>query len=149
MPEQLQILQQQLVNLRSEYQKINAETRVLGSQFDLNRSATRLNNQNVQTQQRYAELLGQQTLTEKQQTSIKKVEALFGSSEKLLNIMNSMTPKTNAELVHYITFGMWSKVKEMFGAPSADPASIRQWLGNLNSDDIINNITEEYRSTLK
>lgn len=148
-PEQLAFLHQQVSNLIAEYQRINAETKVLRSTVPLNQSQTRLNNQNVQTQQRYAELLGQQTLTEKQQTSIKKVEALFGSSEKLLNIMNSMTPKTNAELVHYITFGIWSKVKEMLGAPSADPASIRQWLGNLNSDDIINNITEEYRSTLK
>ena len=102
MPEQLDILQQQLVNLRAEYSKINAETRVLGSQFELNKSTTRLNDQNVQTQQRYAELLGQQKLTEVQKTNISKLEALFGSTEKTVDIISKLAPKTAVDLIENI-----------------------------------------------
>ena len=108
MPEQLQILQQQLVNLRAEYDKINAETRVLGSQFELNKSTTRLNDQNVQTQQRYAELLGQQKLTEEQKTAISKIEAFFGSTERAVGIIKNIRPSSQAEVLHYVATGVGS-----------------------------------------
>lgn len=108
MPEQLQILQQQLVNLRAEYEKINAETRVLGSQFDLNKSTARLNDQNVQTQQRYAELLGQQKLTEEQKTAISKIEAFFGSTERAVGIIKNIRPSNQAEVLHYVGSGVIS-----------------------------------------
>ena len=115
MPEQLQILQQQLVNLRSEYQKINAETRVLGSQFDLNRSATRLNNQNVQTQQRYAELLGQQTLTEYQKTRLSEFEYFFGGAERLASIMQKQRPQNLQQFVMQKGDLIWSKIAKSLG----------------------------------
>ena len=115
MPEQLQILQQQLVNLRSEYQKINAETRVLGSQFDLNRSATRLNNQNVQTQQRYAELLGQQTLTEYQKTKLSEFEYFFGGAERLASIMQKQRPQNLQQFVMQKGDLIWSKIAKSLG----------------------------------
>ena len=108
MPEQLEILQQQLVNLRAEYSKINAETRVLGSQFELNKSTTRLNDQNVQTQQRYAELLGQQKLTEEQKTAISKIEAFFGSTERAVGIIKNIRPSSQAEVLHYVATGIGS-----------------------------------------
>lgn len=115
MPEQLQILQQQLVNLRSEYQKINAETRVLGSQFDLNRSATRLNNQNVQTQQRYAELLGQQALTEYQKTRLSEFEYFFGGAERLASIMQKQRPQNLQQFVMQKGDLIWSKIAKSLG----------------------------------
>jgi len=115
MPEQLQILQQQLVNLRSEYQKINAETRVLGSQFDLNRSATRLNNQNVQTQQRYAQLLGQQTLTEAQKTKLSEFEYFFGGAERLASIMQKQRPQNLQQFVMQKGDLIWSKIATSLG----------------------------------
>lgn len=115
MPEQLQILQQHLVNLRSEYQKINAETRVLGSQFDLNRSATRLNNQNVQTQQRYAELLGQQALTEYQKTRLSEFEYFFGGAERLASIMQKQRPQNLQQFVMQKGDLIWSKIAKSLG----------------------------------
>ena len=75
---------------------------MLGSQFELNKSTTRLNDQNVQTQQRYAELLGQQKLTEVQKTNISKLEALFGSTEKTVDIISKLAPKTAVDLIENI-----------------------------------------------
>lgn len=115
MPEQLQVLQQQLVNLRAEYGKINAETRVLGSQFDLNRSATRLNNQNVQTQQRYAELLGQQALTEYQKTRLSEFEYFFGGAERLASIMQKQRPQNLQQFVMQKGDLIWSKIAKSLG----------------------------------
>ena len=115
MPEQLQILQQNLVNLRAEYVKINAETRVLGSQFDLNRSATRLYNQNVQTQQRYAELLGQQTLTEYQKTKLSEFEYFFGGAERLASIMQKQRPQNLQQFVMQKGDLIWSKIAKSLG----------------------------------
>lgn len=115
MPEQKEFLHNQIQNLIVENEKIKAETRVLGSQLELNKSATKLNNsatdlniQNVETQKKYAELLGQQKLTEEQKTAISKIEAFFGSTERAVGIIKNIRPSNQAEVLHYVGSGVIS-----------------------------------------
>ena len=136
LPEQLQILQQQLVNLRSEYRKINAETRVLGSQFDLNRSATRLNNQNVQTQQRYAQLLGQQTLTEAQKTKLSEFEYYFGGAERLASIMQKQRPQNIEQFFLQKGDLIWSKIAKSLGFTYNSDSELVEKLKHYTDDAI-------------
>lgn len=108
LPEQRDFLHQQIQNLIAEYEKINAETKVLGTQVGLNKSQTRLNNQNVDTQRRYAALLGQQRLTEEQKTAISKIEAIFGSTERAVGIIKNIRPSNQSEVLHYLASGAFS-----------------------------------------
>ena len=108
LPEQRDFLHQQILNLIAEYENINAETKVLGTQVGLNKSQTRLNNQNVDTQRRYAALLGQQRLTEEQKTAISKIEAIFGSTERAVGIIKNIRPSNQSEVLHYLASGAFS-----------------------------------------
>lgn len=101
-PEQLAILQQTLSNLKDQNLQIKAETKVLESQVGLNRSQTRLNNQNADTQKRYAELLGQQRLTEEQKTLFQELQNHYGSSDKVAEIVSKVRPHNFTEFVHFL-----------------------------------------------
>lgn len=107
-PAELAVVRQTFSNLIAEGKKIEAETNVLGTQIGLNQSQTRLNNQNVETQQRYADLLGQQRLTEEQKTAISKIEAFFGSTERAVGIIKNIRPSSQAEVLHYVATGVGS-----------------------------------------
>ena len=101
-PEQLAILQQTLSNLKDQNLQIKAETKVLESQVGLNKSQTRLNNQNVDTQRRYAALLGQQRLTEEQKTLFQKLQNHYGSADKVVDIVQKARPHNFTEFVHFL-----------------------------------------------
>ena len=101
-PEQRDFLHQQVQNLIAEYEKINAETRVLHTQVGLNKSQTRLNNQNADTQKRYAKLLGQQTLTEEQKTLFQQLQNHYGSAEKVAEIVQKARPHNFIEFANYL-----------------------------------------------
>lgn len=101
-PEQRDFLHQQVQNLIAEYEKINAETRVLHTQIGLNKSQIRLNNQNVDTQKRYAKLLGQQTLTEEQKTLFQQLQNHYGSAEKVAEIVQKARPHNFIEFANYL-----------------------------------------------
>ena len=102
LPEQRDFLHQQIQNLIAEYEKINAETKVLGTQVGLNKSQTRLNIQNAATQKRYAKLLGQQTLTEEEKTLFQKLQNHYGSVEKVAEIVQKARPHNFIEFANYL-----------------------------------------------
>ena len=141
-PAQLAVLRQTLSNLIAEGKKIDAETNVLGTQIGLNQSQTRLNNQNVVTQQRYASLLGQQTLTEKQRTSLAEIESAFGSSEKLVDVLVKLRPSNNAELAHWFADGVRGLVGRLIGSKRGDSKYILENLQDMNSDEIVSMIND-------
>lgn len=143
LPEQLQFLHQQIVNLRATYGKINAETRVLGSQFDLNKSQTRLNNQNVQTQQRYAELLGQQTLTETQKARLSEFEYYFGGVERLAAIFQKQRPQNIQQFLMHKGDYIWSKIAKTLGFEYNSDAEFVEKLKHY-SDDAISDALDAY-----
>ena len=143
LPEQLQFLHQQIVNLRANYVKINAETRVLGSQFDLNQSQIRLNNQNVQTQQRYADLLGQQTLTETQKARLSEFEYYFGGAERLASIFQRQRPQNIQQFLLHKGDYIWSKIAKTLGFEYNSDAEFVEKLKHY-SDDAISDALDSY-----
>ena len=142
-PEQLAFLHQQVANLIAEYDRINAETKVLRSTVPLNQSQTRLNDQNVQTQQRYAQLLGQQTLTEEQKTEFQTLQNYFGSEKAMADILNTIRPSSPAEFIHWLASGIRSGVKKYLGDGSSQGSAVniesslenirRDWLRHKNA----------------
>ena len=142
-PEQLALVHQQVANLIAEYDRINAETKVLRSTVPLNQSQTRLNNQNVQTQQRYAQLLGQQTLTEEQKTEFQTLQNYFGSEKAMADILNTIRPSSPAEFIHWLASGIRSGVKKYLGDGSSQGSAVniesslenirRDWLRHKNA----------------
>jgi len=101
-PEQRDFLHQQIQNLAAEYEKINAETKVLGTQVGLNKSQTALNWQNASTQRKYAALIGQQTLTEEEKTLFQKLQNHYGSVEKVAEIVQKARPHNFIEFANYL-----------------------------------------------
>jgi len=114
-PAQLAVIRQTLSNLIAEGKKIDAETKVLGTQVGLNQSQTSLNNQNVQTQQRYAQLLGQQTLTEAQKTKLSEFEYYFGGAERLASILQKQRPQNMQQFLLQKGDLIWSKIAKSLG----------------------------------
>lgn len=110
-PEQRDFLHQQIQNLIAEYEKIKAETKVLDTQVGLNNSQTKLNNQNVVTQKRYAKLLGQQTLTEEQKTLFQQLQNHFGSADKVAEIVQKVRPHNFTEFVNFLTESWFDDAK--------------------------------------
>ena len=102
LPEQRDFLHQQIQNLVAEYEKINAETNVLGTQVGLNKSQTALNWQNISTQRKYAALIGQQTLTEEEKTLFQKLQNHYGSVEKVAEIVQKARPHNFIEFANYL-----------------------------------------------
>ena len=101
-PEQLAILRQTFSNLKDTNLQIKAETKVLSTQVGLNNSQTKLNIQNAATQKRYANLLGQQTLTEEEKTLFQKLQNHYGSVEKVAEIVQKARPHNFIEFANYL-----------------------------------------------
>lgn len=136
MPEQKEFLHNQIQNLIVENEKIKAETRVLGSQLELNKSTTRLNNQNVQTQRRYAELLGQQTLTEAQKTKLSEFEYYFGGADRLAAIMQRQRPQNLQQFLLHKGDYIWSKIAKKLGFEYNSDAEFVEKMKHYSDDAI-------------
>lgn len=124
LPEQRDFLHQQIQNLIAEYEKINAETKVLGTQVGLNKSQTALNWQNASTQRKYAALLGQQTLTEVQKTEFQILQNYFGSEQKMAEIIKMVRPSSPAEFLHWLASGIKSGLRKISGDGSSQGSAV-------------------------
>lgn len=82
-PEQREFIHQQTQNLIAEYDKINAETKVLGTQIGLNKSQTALNAV-------LSKLNLQKSLTEEQQTKLAKWNAYIQSDKDLTEMVRNV-----------------------------------------------------------
>lgn len=87
-PEQREFIHQQTQNLIAEYDKINAETKVLGTQIGLNKSQTALN-------AILSKLNLQKSLTEEQQTKLAKWNAYIQSDKDLTEMVRNITPNSD------------------------------------------------------
>lgn len=94
-PEQREFIYQQTQNLIAEYDKINAETKVLGTQIGLNKSQTALNAV-------LSKLNLQKKLTEEQQTKLAKWNAYIQSDKDLTEMVRNVAAGTDADARSFI-----------------------------------------------
>ena len=94
-PEQREFIHQQTQNLIAEYDKINAETKVLGTQIGLNKSQTALNAV-------LSKLNLQKKLTEEQQTKLAKWNAYIQSDKDLTEMVKNVAAGTDADARSFI-----------------------------------------------
>ena len=101
-----------------------------------------MNIQNIAVQRKYASLLGQQTLTEKQKTSIAEIESAFGSSEKLVDVLSKLRPSNNAELAHWFADGLRGFIGRIVGRNTGDAKYLLENIQDMNSDEIVDMIND-------
>ena len=94
-PEQRDFIHQQTQNLIAEYEKINAETKVLGTQVGLNKSQTALNYSGSALNSVLSKLNLQKKLTEEQQTKLAKWNAFIQSDKDLTEMVRNITPNSD------------------------------------------------------
>lgn len=103
-PEQRDFLHQQTQNLIAEYEKINAETKVLGTQVGLNKSQTALNYSGSALNSVLSKLNLQKKLTEEQQTKLAKWNVIIGGDKDLVDMVSKIanTDKQAYNFMNYL-----------------------------------------------
>ena len=115
-PEQREFIHQQTQNLIAEYDKINAETKVLGTQIGLNKSQTALNAV-------LSKLNLQKKLTEEQQTKLAKWNAYIQSDKDLTEMVKNVAAGTDADARSFIELLL--DPESHFAEPTTWPRSQR------------------------
>ena len=122
-PEQRDFLHQQVQNLIAEYEKINAETRVLHTQVGLNKSQTALNYSGSALNAVLSKLNLQKKLTEEQQTKLAKWNAYIQSDKDLTEMVKNVAAGTDADARSFIQLLL--DPESRFAEPTTWPRSQR------------------------